>query len=187
MARAIYVLHSAVAPNSVADVLRRSVDEKHWTLFSLSGYKGDRPLLGKIGESTFELQKRRYGRNDFAGHFFARFEPEGSGTRIEGFFDAPRWARNFMRVWLAGAVLVGSPIFLLTLTDVLTGSHHTSGDKWVGLVGPPALLLYGVVFPKVGRLFGKADRQFILDQIQTILAARMEGDESGFRRTPGGC
>jgi hypothetical protein len=101
MSRTIYVLHSALAPNLVVDALRRSIDEEHWTLFSLSGYQGNRPLLGELGENTFRLQKRRYSRRDFVGHFYARFEPEPGGTRIEGHFDVPRLARYFMRILLA--------------------------------------------------------------------------------------
>ena len=169
----VYVLQSTLAPSAVADALRHSIDEKQWTLFSLSGYRGNRPLLGKVGENTFTVQKRRYGRNDFAGHLFGRFEPEANGTRIEAYFDAPPWARYFMRIWLAGAVLIGAPIFVGTLIDMITGSHYMSGENWVGLLVPPGLVLYGIVFPKIGRLFGKADRQFILEQLQNTLAARI--------------
>ena len=181
MGRTVYVLHSAIAANTVAEALRRSIDEEHWTLFSLSGYRGNRPLLGEVRENTFRLQKRRYSRNDFAGHFYARFEPEvGGGTSIEGYFDAPRWARYFMRIWLAGAVLIGIPIFLETLVDIITGSHHMSGDLWVGLIVPPALVLFGTVLPKFSRRLGKKDRQFILEHMQQTLAARIEGSELQF-------
>ena len=110
MARTSFVLHSALSPNAAADALRRSIDEQRWTLFSLSGYKGNLPLLGEVGRSTFKVQKRKYYRNDFAGKFYARFAPEPGGTRIEGYFDYPRWAKYFMRIWLAFAVLVGTPI-----------------------------------------------------------------------------
>lgn len=178
MRRTVYVLHSARAPSAVADALRRSIDEKCWTLFSLSGYRGNRPLLGKVCENTFTVQKRRYSRNDFAGHLFARFEPEANGTRIEAYFDAPPWARYFMRIWLAGAVLIGTPIFVGTVIDMITGGHYMSGDNWVGLVVPPVLVLYGTVFPKIGRLFGKAGRRFILEHVQNTLAARIEEHES---------
>ena len=178
MARAVFVLHSALAPNAVADALRRSIDEQHWTLFSLSGYKGNLPLLGEVSENTFKVQKRKYYRNDFAGQFYARFAAEPGGTRIEGYFDYPRWARYFMWVWLGFAVLVGTPIFAGTLMDVLTGSHDMSGDKWVGLMAFPGLVLFGTVLPKFGRLLGKSDERFMLEHIRTTLAARIEEPES---------
>jgi hypothetical protein len=174
MGRIIYVLHSALTPNSIAEALRRSIDEEHWTLFSLSGYQGNRPLLGEVGENTFRLQKRRYSRNDLVGHFYARFELEPGGTRIEGHFDAPRWAKYFMRIWLAGVVLIGTPIFVETVMDVTTGSHHVTGDKWVGIIVLPVLVLFGAIGPKIGRFFGKRDRQFILEQLRNTLAARIE-------------
>ena len=175
------LLHSALAPSTVMDTLRRSIDPEQRTLFSLSGYKGERPVLGEVGEGTFRLQKRRYSRNDFAGHFFARVEPEPGGSRIQGYFDAPRWSRHFMRFWLAFAVLCGAPIFVLTLLDVFTGSHHTTGDTWVGLVVPPALILFGSVLPKVGWAFGRGDRKFMLDFLQQTVAARVEDFEMSIR------
>jgi hypothetical protein len=58
------------------------------------------------------------------------------GTRIEGYFDAQRWAKYFMRIWLGFAVLMGTPIFVRTVIDVVSGSHYMSGDKWVGLLEP---------------------------------------------------
>lgn len=98
MRRKVYVLHSPLAPYTVAEALRRSIDEKQWTLFSLSGYRGDRQLLGTVSERTFRIQKRRYSRNDFTGHLSGSFEQEGSGTRIEAYFDAPSWVRYFMTI-----------------------------------------------------------------------------------------
>jgi hypothetical protein len=74
-----------------------------------------------------------------------------------------------MRIWLGFAVLVGTPIFVGTLSDAIKGSNYMSGDKWVGLIVPPALVLFGSVLPKFGRLLGKSDERFILEHIQTRL------------------
>jgi hypothetical protein len=174
MSRKVFVLHSSLAPTAVAEAIRRSIDEERWTPFSLSGYRGDSPLLGEVGKNAFRVQKRKYYRNDFAGQFFGRFEPEAGGTRIEGYFDSPRGARYFIRIWLALAVLIGSPIFVRTVIDVVTGSHHMSGDKWVGLVVPFVLVLGGTVLPKFGRRLGRSNERFILEQVQTMLGARLD-------------
>ena len=76
------LLHSALAPATLLDALRRSIDSEQRTLFSLSGYKGDRPVLGEVRENAFRLQKRRYSRNDFAGQFYGTVVSEAGGSRI---------------------------------------------------------------------------------------------------------
>jgi hypothetical protein len=174
MSRQILVFHSALTPDAMKDVLRRTIDKEQRTLFSFSGYRGDRPLLGEVSEDSFRLRKRRYSRNDFAGQLYARFEPEPGGTRIEGYFDVPRWAKYFMRIWLACAVLIAAPIFVMTMIDLRTGTHYMTGDLRVGLVVPPVLVLCGIVLPKFGRLLGKGDERFILEFVQNTLAARIE-------------
>jgi hypothetical protein len=63
-----------------------------------------------------------------------------------------------LSVWLAFAVLVGIPLFVRTVIDIVTGGHYVSGDKWVGLVAPPGLVLFGTLLPKLGRLLRKKQR-----------------------------
>jgi hypothetical protein len=58
--------------------------------------------------------------------------------------------------------------------DIVKGSPYTSGDKWAGLIVPPAMVLWGIVLPKIGRLFSRGDEQFILRFLQNTLAARIE-------------
>jgi hypothetical protein len=181
MARPTVSLHSGLDPTTVMEALRRSIDPEERTIFSLSGYKGDRPVLGEVRENTFRFQKRRYSRNDFAGQFYGTIEAEGGGSRIKGHFDTPRSVKYFMRFWLAFAVLCGVPIFVLTLLDVLAGSHHISGDKWVGLLVPPLLIVFGTVLPKIGRLFGRGDRRFLLEFLQQTVAARVDDLETSIR------
>jgi hypothetical protein len=79
-----------------------------------------------------------------------------------------------MRIWLGFAVLMGTPIFVRTVIDVVTGSHYMSGDKWVGLLVPPGLVLFGTVLPKVERLLGKSTQTVHLGHLQNTLAAPIE-------------
>jgi hypothetical protein len=74
------ILHSSLTPDAFGEALRRAIDPEHWTLFSLSGYEGARPILGEVQAHTFRLQKRRISRNDFAGHFYGQVEPESGGS-----------------------------------------------------------------------------------------------------------
>jgi hypothetical protein len=34
-----------------------------------------------------------------------------------------------MRIWLTFAVLVGTPVFVETMMDIMAGSHNMSGDR----------------------------------------------------------
>ncbi len=172
------VFRSALTPSAVADALRRSIDEERRTLFSLSGYRGSLPVLGEVTETTFRLQKRRYWRNDFAPNLYGEIQTEAGGSRIEAHFDVPRWVKTFMRFWLAGVVLLGGPIFVLSALDYLTGSHHTTGDNRVGLIVAPAMVLWGFLLPRIGRWFGVGDERFLIEFVQQTLAAQIE--EQGF-------
>jgi len=174
MAHTGYVFHSNLAPASITVLLQGSLDAECRSLFSLSGYKGDRPLLGTVVGSTFTIQKRRYYRNDFAGRFYGRFEPEGCGTRIEGYFDSPEWTRWFMRIWLGVVILLGVPGFVAALISIAKGTATREEGAWVGLVVPPALILFGIVLPKFGRLLGQGDEQDILRYVQNTLVARLD-------------
>lgn len=184
MSRKTLVFHSALAPAVLRETIFRTIDQEQWTLFSLSGFRGERPLLGDIGEDTFRLRKRRYYRNDFARQFYGRFMPEQGGARIEAYFDTPRVTRYFMQVWLAAAVLIGTPIFIMTVRDIFTGSHNMTGDLWVGLVVPPALILWGIVLPMISRLFSRNEERFILHYVQATLVARLEDPSYSASQVP---
>lgn len=168
------VLHSTLTAEAAAVALRNSIDEERRTLFSLSGYSGDKPVLGEFSGNEFRLQKRRYWRNDFAPQFYGRFLPEAGSTRIEGYFDLSPWVKRFMRFWLGGVVVIGAPIAVLTLLDVVTGSHYTTGDTWVGVIVPPALIIFGLILPRFGRLLGRPEERFILGFLELTLAAQRD-------------
>jgi hypothetical protein len=107
MKKNLIVLQSPMSPDAVADALRRSMDDKRRALFSLSGYKGDQPVLGEIVGNTFHLQKRRYWRNDFAPHFYGEIQSDPRGTRIVGRFDlADEGSVKYARVAARGVALM---------------------------------------------------------------------------------
>jgi hypothetical protein len=174
MKKKLIVMHSPMSPDALADALRRSMDEERRALFSLSGYKGEQAVLGEIWGNSFHLQKRRYWRNDFAPHFYGEIQSDPAGTRIEGYFDLADRVRLFMWFWLGGVVLIGGAIFVASVSDVMAGSHLVTGDAWTGLIVPPAMLLFGIVLPRFGRLLGRDDETFILEYLQNTLSARID-------------
>jgi hypothetical protein len=175
MSRRVYKLHSALSPDALLEALRRTTDPDRRSYFSLSGYRGDRPLIrSEASVGSFRLQKRRYWRNDFAPFFYAQFKREPGGTLIEGFLNMAKWARYFMRIWLALAILIGAPIFIRSFAEMASHRGMVNGDLWVGVLVPPSMVLWGFVLPQIGRLLSRGEQGFILDYLETTLAARLE-------------
>jgi hypothetical protein len=159
---------------SVEDCLRRLVsgtDIAKRTIFSLSGYKGSNPVLATFDGNRFRLRKRRYYRNDFAPIFFGTLSAEGQGTQVEGHFDMDPWVKIFMGVWLGFVILMGIPILISTL------SGNIEGDARVGLIVPPAMILFGLLLPKFGRLIGRGEENFLREFLKNTLAAKEESSD----------
>ena len=173
-----FTLHSALTPAAAVDALRRTVDPRRRTLFSLTGYRGSLSILGDISETGFCLQKRRLWRNDFAPHLYGQIKPESGGSRIEVHSDFSRWTKTFMKIWLAGVILFGLPIFVVSVRDRFTGSHFMTGDAWTGIIVFPAMILWGFLLPRIGRFLGRGDEPFLLEFVQRTLAARVEISDS---------
>ena len=160
------VLRSAIPPDECIRRIEASTDPGSRSVFSLSGYKGSKPLLVKFDGNQFKLWKRRYYRNDFAPYFFGTFSPDNKGTRLEGQFDMNRWVKIFMRIWIAFAVVFTIPIFFATLTQ------STRGNAWVGVIVPIGLVIFGIFLPKFGRWMGRGEEKFMREFLQTTLGAQ---------------
>jgi hypothetical protein len=159
------VLHSALSPDECVRRIEASTDPAIWTIFSLSGYDGSKPLLVKFDGRKFKLWKRRYYRNDFAPYFFGTLSPHNQGARLEGHFGVDRWVKIFTRTWIAFAVLFTLPIFFATLNRTIRG------NDWAGILIPIGFVLFGVFLPKFGRLMGRGEEQFMREYLQNTLAA----------------
>jgi hypothetical protein len=110
-------LQSGFGAEQCVERLQEATDEQHRTLFSLSGYRGTKPILSQINGFNFQLQKRRNYRKDLAPNFYGTVLRWGNGARIEGRFGPPRLAVIFLRIWLAFMILVSVPVCLSLLRD----------------------------------------------------------------------
>jgi hypothetical protein len=79
-----------------------------------------------------------------------------------------------MRAWLALTSMIGLPILLMSLRDLMTGRDSVRGDLWVGIIVPPALVLCGTLMSKFGRLLSRGEERYFLQYVQETLAARIE-------------
>jgi hypothetical protein len=171
------VLHSTLSADQCRERLRANTDEQRRTLSSLSGYRGRNPVLCQIDGERFRLQKRRYYRNDFAPNFYGGIQPWGSSARIEGYFGPPRWAVIFLRIWLGAAVLFTLPVAWVCVRRLLSGGSQ-DGD-YVGLLVPLLFVAFGTLMPRFGDWLGRNEKTFLLQFMQTTLAAKQEETVSG--------
>ncbi len=150
--------------------LEESIDPERRTIFSLSGYKGSKSIIGRVHGFQFLLHERRYCRNDFAPCFYGTLHQQSRGTLIEGYFDMRRWTKWFMRVWLSFAVVVGGFIFVSSLWDLIRTRQRTDGDL-VGLWVPAILIIGGFLMPRFGLWLSRHEEERISEFLCSTLVA----------------
>jgi len=158
-------------PEACLRRLDDSIDPWQRTPLSFSGLEGSQVVIGWMDGYEFRLRKRRYYRNDFAPQFHGNLKPDGPGTVVEGYFDMPRRAKVGTRFWLGGAILMGAPVFFSTLRNLIRGTSDAQEGLLIGLLVPPALVLFGLLLPKFGLWLGRYEENYILAFLQTTLIA----------------
>ena len=164
-------LHSDYPPNVCLAKLAEQIDVDRFTLFSFSGYKGVKPILGRVGGNEFRLHKRRYWHNSFGPVLFGRVLPDFKGTTIEAYWDIWKWPRIFMKVWLGFAIAIGIPIFLVSARDAIRERSLVSNDNWLGLAVPVILVLFGLLFPRIGAALSFHERKHAVELLKSTLTA----------------
>jgi hypothetical protein len=157
-------LRTDLSPEECLRRLGEATDVAQWG-FSLSGYRGSKPVLAKFDGNRFKLWKRIYYRNDFRPYFYGTLVPQDRSSRIQGYFDVDRWVKIFMWVWLGFVILSSIPVFIVSV------SRPIRGDAWVGVIVPIGLILFGIFLPKFGRWIGRGQETFLKEFLETTLAA----------------
>jgi hypothetical protein len=163
--------HTKFDPEACVRRLDDSIDPWHRTPLSFSGFEGSKPVIGWINGYEFRLRKRRYYHNGFAPEFYGNLKSNGRGTVVEGYFDIARVTKVFMRIWLGGVILIGTPLFASTLRDLVRGASYAPEGRLIGLLVPPTMVLFGILFPKFGLWLGRYEEKYILEFLQTTLIA----------------
>jgi hypothetical protein len=55
--------------------------------------------------------------------------------------------------------------------QLLDGKTRLYGDLWVGLVAPPAMILFGLLLPELGALLSFHERKQVLEMLHRELMA----------------
>lgn len=169
MAKRTIVLRTDFPVDECMRRIREVTDPAKRTFFSFSGHKGSKPLLAYINSETVVVWKRIYYHNDFRPYFYGKLFPETNGARLEGSFGLSRLVKVGMAIWLA---LVGSSA-VPELASFFKNSGQPLNDRAMDLI-PLGMLACGFLLPQLGRLFSRGHERFIIDTLQTALAARVQ-------------
>jgi hypothetical protein len=130
--------NSALAAEAVRDALLRSISTQGvppylqpW--FHRMHRKDDqtRPVWGVVETQKFRL--RRSSGGVYAPNFYATWQPQTGGTRIDGYFDLGPIERRSLRITLVVMLALSALGVLLNALDLTRGTHFTNDPKF-GLV-----------------------------------------------------
>ena len=164
-------LHSDCRPETCLARLSGEIDIDQWTLFSFSGYTGYAPFLGRISGNEFRLHKRRCGHNSFGPVLFGRVRADGRGALVEAYWGKWPVSRFFIRMWLILVAVIGTPIFLITVQDLITHGFAGTENWWIGLTVPPGLALWGVLLPRLGAALSFSEKGYVVEFLERTLVA----------------
>ena len=164
------VLVSALSVEECAARLQSAVDSP-WRIF------GERPIIGRARLRRFSGPKRpaSWWHNGFQTRISARFERDGAKKRIRCRFAVHPWPRWSAGIWLAGALLIGGPVFLIALVAFLAGTPLDGKDPTstlVGLIVPPAMIGFSLGNIAFGRWLARNDRAFLVEFLCRTLEAK---------------
>jgi hypothetical protein len=89
-----------------------------------------------------------------------------------------------MRVWLGFAIIFGTPTFLTSLRDVIRGKSFVQDNLWLGFAVPLMMVLWGLLFPRIGAALSFHERKRIVRLLERVLVAghtTQPGEERGWR------
>jgi hypothetical protein len=174
MIRGTIVLHSALPPAEFEARLHSVVDRETWWKQAFVFFSGDNPVTGKFRGNRMRLSRKRYFfNNGFARMFYARYEAESGGVRIEGHFDVHPFSQWFMRVWLGFVILIS----VVRYSGLVLGTRSLGDLSGVDLM-LLGFVLYGIFFPRFCQWMSRGGEQFILDYLEENLTVRRSGKDS---------
>ena len=172
--------NSALATEAVKDALLRSISTQGvppylepW--FYRMHRKDDqtRPVWGVVETQKFRL--RRSSGGVYAPNFYATWEPQSGGIRIDGYFDLGPIERLSLRITLVAVLAFSALGVLLNALDLTRGTHFTN-DPQLGLVLSILLIPVAVGFQRFVHWVGSRTDERVLAFLESTLAARRGGE-----------
>ena len=171
------VLHSTLAPEAIADTLRRSIDVEGVSRYMVPWFirllrrAGSGRFCGVVDSNMFRVKRSNGGR--YAPNFYGRWEPEHSGTRIVGFFELAPLVKLSLRISLIVMLALWSIGIVVNVLDLYAGTHLTK-DPEIGLPLCAGFVVFTLgLYLVVRKLGSRRDESLLAFLEQTLAASRL--------------
>jgi len=160
-------LVSPLRPDECVRRLRDHVDDGF-------GFSGMRPVMGKVGETSFILRQRTGYRNSFATTLRGTFVEEGRRTRLHCRLGVHPFVRVFMLLWLAGVAAGACVLGFRVVAPLVNGAPSRAALSIANILAPLLMLGFGIALAKVGRHAARDQQEYLIDFLARRLDAREE-------------
>jgi hypothetical protein len=153
-------LVSPLPPDECAARLGEATDNEE-----LLSWPGARPVIGRVSGGSVRLRKRIGDRNSFQTILVGELEEHKGGTLFRGRAGVDTVVTIFMAVWFCWVVLVGGPIFVFAICEMLgidVGVVKPKGNLALGVAGFPLMLAFGVGLVRSGRRQARDEERFLV-------------------------
>ena len=180
-----FTLESVFSTDECVRRLRATVAEKGIGFFSFGDFDS-RDFYGKIVGNKIELRKPKsfFWRNDFAPHMFISLFPAANGTRVKGYFGVASRVSAFLLFWMSFAGIIGGIIFVNSIGTVLHEGFAGDDDQMVGLIVPPAMLIFGFLLPRLCYYFSYWHERELMGFVRETLLAKEANNDTQLDGTP---
>jgi|ERR1700722_2159125 len=158
-----------LSPEACLIKLAEAIDPEERTFFSLSRYRGTKPILGAIAGNQFRLFKRRIWRNDVAPVLYGIVVSHERGSEIEAYWDIRGWVRTSQRLVLVMTMALSAPLFLSALNKLFAGKATVQSDFLAALLAPPLFILLLLLIFRTGQALSEREKPFVIAFLEKTL------------------
>jgi hypothetical protein len=163
MARSRITLLSPLTREECVRRLREQVDPDG-TIF------GKKPVIGRVRETSLRLRKRIRGRNSFQTFLTAKMAEESGKTRFDCRFGMHPAVVAFMAFWFGGVLAIGAGA-VIELSGIAAA---LSVAEPMVLLGPLAMVAFGIGLVTLGRFSSRDDAQFLTEFVRSAVEGKIQ-------------
>lgn len=157
------VLNVSIPPREVLDRLEKAVDRWSFMILRFLWLPVRKGFVGRIGKKRFAIRKERYYVNSLAPLMSGRVTSTRDGSRIDARIGISVFWKWFLVWWFGGVVFLG--VIFIAIAGKALFSGEAEPSDWFGFCVVVLMLVFGGVFVKICRTFGKPEEKELAEFI----------------------